>query len=139
LSLVIDASIALSWQFDDESSPYAERALDAVMAEGAFVPFHWKAEVANGLVMGIRRKRISVEDQSQIVSDLEELKFEHDIEGLEKVWNVTSQMAITHGLTVNDAIYLELAVRRGLKIATLDAKLQAASESLGVNWIGVTS
>ena len=138
MSIVVDASIALSWQFDDESSPYAERALDAVMLQGGCVPFHWKAEVANGLVMGLRRKKISAEDQNQIISDLEALNFEHDIDGLENVWSVTSQLASSHGLTVYDAIYLELAVRRSLKIATLDAKLQAASVTLGVNWTGGT-
>ena len=136
MSLVVDASIALSWHFEDETSPYAEKALNAVVTDGAFVPFHWKAEIANGLLMGMRRKRITAEDRNQILGDLEKLKLEYDSGGLENVWSVVSQLAESHGLTVYDAIYLELALRLGLQIATLDKKLETASKALGINWTG---
>ena len=91
MTLVVDASIALSWHFEDESSPYAEQALNAVVTDGAFVPFHWKAEIANGLLMGIRRKRITAADRSQILGDLEKLRLDYDTGGLEKIWSVVSQ------------------------------------------------
>jgi predicted nucleic acid-binding protein len=138
LSLVVDCSVALSWHFEDESSAYADQALDTVVTDGAILPFHWKAEIANGLLMGIRRKRITPEDRSQILSEFEQLKLEIDVAGLDQVWTGASQLADVHGLTVYDAIYLELAVRRRLQLATLDGKLEKASKALGIFWTGVS-
>ena len=138
MSLVVDCSVALSWHFEDEASPYAERALDKVVSDGAIVPFHWKAEIANGLLMGIRRNRLTTVDRTQILGEFEQLNLEYDASGLDQVWSGAIQLADVHGLTVYDAIYLELTVRRGLQLATLDRKLETASTALGVYWKGAS-
>ncbi|HTN98020.1 MAG TPA: type II toxin-antitoxin system VapC family toxin, partial [Nordella sp.] len=58
MSLVLDASLTIAWYFEDERSTQTETLLDQVAAEGAIVPTLWKIEVANGLQMAMRRKRI---------------------------------------------------------------------------------
>ncbi len=37
-----------------------------------------------------------------------------------------------HNLSSHDAAYLELAIRRGLPLATIDGKLRTAAEAVGV-------
>jgi len=47
-------------------------------------------------------------------------------------WSATVKLADLHGLTIYDAAYLELAQRRRLPLATLDAALAAAARQSGV-------
>ena len=58
MSVVIDASITLSWYFEDERTQASNSVLDQVTAAGAVVPSLWKLETANGLQIAIRRQRI---------------------------------------------------------------------------------
>ena len=44
-----------------------------------------------------------------------------------------------HNLSAPDAAYLELAMRRGLPLATLDDKLKAAAKAVGVSLYGLHS
>ena len=44
-----------------------------------------------------------------------------------EVWSSTLSVAIRHQLTTYDAAYLELALRRELPLATLDADLRRAA------------
>lgn len=136
MKIVIDSSIALSWYFEDEADPYAESVLDAVVSHGASVPFHWKAEVANGLLMGLRRKRITPEYREQVFEELSALKLSHDASGQDHVWSSVTQIADSHGLTIYDAIYVELALRRGFLLASLDKKLMNAAKAAGVHYSG---
>ena len=68
---------------------------------------------------------------------LETLLIETDYESIDRAWRETLMLARTHRLTVYDACYLELAVRRGLPLATLDKELAAAGRKLGVEGVGV--
>ena len=58
MSLVLDASLAIAWYFEDERTPETEAALDRVIADGAVVPSLWRIEVASGLQTSMRRNRI---------------------------------------------------------------------------------
>jgi ABC-type uncharacterized transport system substrate-binding protein len=54
LSLVLDASLALAWYFQDEASPATDRVLDRVAETGAVVPALWQLELANALAQRYR-------------------------------------------------------------------------------------
>jgi ABC-type uncharacterized transport system substrate-binding protein len=54
LSLVLDASLALAWYFQDEASPATDRVLDRVAETGAVVPALWRLELANALAQRYR-------------------------------------------------------------------------------------
>ena len=55
---VIDASVALAWCFPDEGSPYADDVLVALHGISILVPAIWPLEVAHGLLVGERNKRL---------------------------------------------------------------------------------
>jgi predicted nucleic acid-binding protein len=131
VSVIIDCSVALVWYLPDESSELADKALTAVGAGGAHVPVHFKAEFANGLTMGVRRKRITPDFRDKALTELSSLALEYDMTGLEAVWREVPALADAHGLTIYDALYLELALRERLPFATLDKSLRRAATNAG--------
>ncbi len=132
MSLVVDASVTLAWIMEDEATEHAVAVFDRVAQAGAIVPGHWRLEVANALLMAERRGRASRQDRLDSLRDLAVLPIEADAETWGRAWSDTSFLAETHKLTTYDAAYLELALRRGLPLATLDAELRAAATAAGV-------
>jgi predicted nucleic acid-binding protein len=135
MGLVIDASMVLSWHFRDEADPHPAFMRRAA-AESVVVPGHFGAEIANGVLIGERRGR-SVPGQTANLMDLLELiDPEVDDTGLHQPLLLILPIARAHRLTVYDAIYLELAQRRGLPLATLDTQLAAAARAVAVPVLG---
>jgi predicted nucleic acid-binding protein len=136
MSLVLDASMALSWLLPDEDSAQARDAFEIVRSSGAWVPATWRLEVANGLQLGIRRNRIDVAFRDGALTDLAALPVTVDAETDRRAWGETLALADRFGLTLYDACYLELALRRGLPLATLDSNLRRAAIEAGIEALG---
>jgi predicted nucleic acid-binding protein len=136
VSLVLDASLALSWYFEDERTPAIDAVLDEVVASSAVVPSLWRMEVANGLQMSIRRKRIDRDFRDRAIRQLSLLPIVVDPESDTHAWTATLHLSDRFGLTVYDAAYLELAQRRNLPLASIDKALSAAGRALGVPMLG---
>ena len=132
MSLVLDASLTLAWYFEDEASAAADSLLAVVSRRGAVVPPLWRLEVANGFQSAIRRKRIDQRYRDESLADLRLLAIEIDGESDAHVWSSTLALADRFGLSVYDSCYLELAQRRDLPLATLDARLRSACAALGL-------
>lgn len=130
--LVIDASLALAWCFGDERSPAADKAIDQVRDEGALVPSLWRLEVANVLFAAERRGRIDRVDLENRLNLLSALAITTDTETDSRAWTDTFTLARSQGLTLYDAAYLELAMRHGAELATLDHDLALAARRVGV-------
>jgi len=130
--LVIDASIVLAVMLPDEIDEYANIAIDAVAQGGAHAPIHWPLEIANGLLMAERRKRITTDIRRKSLEDTRALLVEIDGQTGEAVWTVASDLAAKYKLSIYDAAYLELARRLSLPLATLDDALRRAAPSEGV-------
>ena len=129
---VVDASMTLSWCFADEATPYSRAVLAALQTTYAIVPALWPFEIASGLAIAERRKRIS---QDQIAEFLETLrKLPIHVERREAVWlcQAMVRLAREHNLKDYDAAYLDLANRDQLQLATLDHDLQEACRTLGI-------
>jgi predicted nucleic acid-binding protein len=133
LSFVIDASLALCWYFPDETSAFADSVLFQTSAETTFVPHHWKVEVANGLTMGVRRNRISSSYREQTLAVVDALEYQVDTAGIKTVWPDAVAIADRRGLTVYDALYVELAKRTNSKLATLDKAMKRAAVAEGIS------
>jgi predicted nucleic acid-binding protein len=131
-SLVLDNSVTMSWCFPDEQDPYAQEVLRALPSTAAAVPTLWPLEAANILLVGERRGRISQADSATFVGLLEGLPIRIDPETSDHAMKASLGLARAQNLSVYDAVYLELAMRRGLPLATLDAKLRAAATAVGV-------
>ncbi len=129
---VLDCSIAVAWFFEDEADAYAEAVEDSLAAAAAVVPSLWRLEVANALLIGERRKRTTEAKVSAFLTLLQSLPIETDDETGLRAWHETLQLARAQQLSVYDAAYLELALRRGQPLATLDNKLKTVAGTLGV-------
>jgi predicted nucleic acid-binding protein len=103
-----------------------------VLGFGATVPVIWRLEVANGLTMIRRRGLMTNDAATRALSSLALMPIEPDGETWPRAWAETGSLADTHRLTVYDAAYLELALRRGLPLATLDKELRGAAGACGV-------
>lgn len=136
---VLDASVTLSWFFDDEISAPADDIFALTDTHDLVVPPHWFAEVANGMLMGERRARRGIADTARFVERLEELKIMPDELPPESCFGRVLPLARAHRFTVHDALYLELASRRGLPLATLDGDLAAAARSVGIDVLGAAT
>ena len=130
--LVVDSSISVAWCFADEQDEYSRSVLSALVSQPAYVPDLWPLEVANTLLVGERRKRSTQANTMTWLGFLAALPIIIDDETRTHAFGNTLNLARAHNLSVYDAAYLELAIRRGLPLATLDAKLKAASLAVGV-------
>jgi predicted nucleic acid-binding protein len=136
LSLVLDPSLTLSWYFEDERTSSADAVLDQVVDSGAVVPPLWRIEVLNAFQMGIRRKRIDAAFRDAALARLRALSIAIDPESDMQAWAMTLHLADRFRLTAYDAVYLELAQRKNLPLATFDQELRAAGAALGVALLG---
>jgi predicted nucleic acid-binding protein len=131
-SLVIDASVALAWCFDDEASPQTDAILERVKTRGAVVPSLWHLELANVLLLAERRGRTVVGGAAARMELLAQLPIATDTETAVRAWRETLVLARSERLTTYDAAYLELAARRGVPLATKDQELLDAATRIGV-------
>jgi predicted nucleic acid-binding protein len=131
-AFVLDGSVTMVWGFEDEADAYAEAILDRMPDLQAYVPGLWSLEVANALLVGERRRRTTPADAARFLSILGSFPITIDDETAAHAWHETTHLARAHGLSAYDAAYLELAIRLGLPLATLDDKLKAAAIAVGV-------
>lgn len=132
MTVVVDASVAMSWCFENEASPYVEAVLDRVRDEGAVVPGIWTLEVANAIATGERRQRLLPAGSSRFLALLRSLPITVEAVDLAPVFGTVLDLTRAHGLTSYDASYLELALRLGLPLASQDQRVQQVATRLGV-------
>lgn len=129
MGFVVDASMAARWILPDEFDAKALNTLNRVEEGGVFAPALWWFEVRNLLIINERRGRLTEVQTSMALDLLLRLNIEMDNSPDEAV---ILAFARKHRLTVYDAAYLELAVRRALAIATLDTDLISAAQAEGI-------
>lgn len=125
---VIDNSVVMTWCFEDENSQYSDYILDKLSDATAFVPSIWPLEVTNVLLVAERKKRIGEAGSMRFIALLTELPIIVDQETPERMIKEIFALARKHNLSSYDASYLDLAMRKGLPIATLDKNLLAAAK-----------
>ncbi len=132
-AFVLDCSATLPWVFADEAGAAADALLDQlVKGDRAWVPALWHLELGNVLLGAQRRGRIDQAGIEAFLSRLAVYDIAVDDQTMERAWQKTLDLATQHGLSTYDAAYLELALRRGLPLATLDRPLIAAARVCGV-------
>jgi predicted nucleic acid-binding protein len=137
MSLALDSSATIARLWEDENTPAIRRLFELVRDRGAWVPSLWKLEVANALEMDVRRGRHPAEFRDGAFADLALLPIHVDPETDLQAWGATADLAARHRLTIYDAAYLELAVRRKIPLATLDRELRAAAANERVELLGM--
>ncbi len=132
MPFVLDASVTACWCFSDEQSAVADSAMDRLLDDEAIAPALWTIEIRNILIVNERRGRIEPDDADAFLRDLTRLpiRIRHDADQLALV-----TLARRYQLTAYDATYLDLAVRTGAPLATLDRSLADAARTEGVRLI----
>ncbi|QYM79128.1 type II toxin-antitoxin system VapC family toxin [Horticoccus luteus] len=129
---VLDCSAALAWVFADEVTPATESLMDdLVKGAHAWVPAVWPLEIANVMLGAQRRGRIDKAGVEKYLATLKTLDIEIDDETGSLAWNKILGLGERYNLTSYDAAYLELALRKGLPLASLDQLLRAACTRAG--------
>jgi len=136
LTLVLDSSVTIAWFFRDEQTEAVRHVLGTVSQEGAVVPSLWRIEVANALQIATRRGRIDAGYRDASIADLAIMDIVVDAEGDRHVWSTALNLADRFRLTLSDAVYLELAQRLALPLASLDRQLREAGGALGLTLLG---
>lgn len=129
MSFVVDCSVAMAWVLKDEATLVTDQLLDRFgSGVTAYVPSQWRWEVSNVLLSAERKKRLTKAEAHAHLAHLDELPIECDAASPTQAWNTTHALAQRHRLTSYDAAYLELAIRRGIPLASLDSALRAAAK-----------
>ena len=129
MAFVLDASITAGWAFEDEDHPDASMAFERMRFEEGIVPCLWWFEVRNILIVNERRRRITESGTVAFLLNLSRLRVRVDRVPDE---GRVLRLARIHRLSAYDAAYLELALREGCALATLDTDLQKAAAGEGV-------
>lgn len=132
-SFVVDNSVVMTWCFKDEVSRYADSILDSLEYFTAIVPSIWPLEVGNVLLVAERKKRLSGADSARFIALLYELPITVDQEPPERMIKEIFALAREHKLSTYDASYLDLAMKKGIPIATLDKRLLKAAKRSNVS------
>ena len=131
-AFVLDCSIAAAWLFRDEANPKTDQLLIQLRDAEAFVPNLWHLEVSNVLIQAEKRGRITASQITSRLNLLNSLPIITDDQTQNRAFREILSLAQNHGLTSYDAAYLELALRRGLPLATNDKALARAAKKVGV-------
>ena len=130
---VADASLAVAWVHPGQATSQTDAMLDAI-ADGATleVPALWPLEVANALLVLVRRRKITEDERQAGVGWLRGLPVRIDQDGAALAFSRLSDLAVAHDLSVYDAAYLELALRRQFPLGCKDGPLRRAAARAGV-------
>lgn len=135
-SVVLDASVTLSWCFQDEGTAATRRLLDRMAVETAIVPGLWSLEIVNVLALADRAERIEPAQIAAFVELLRTLRIEVEETPPEVSFDRLLPLCREHALTSYDASYLDVALRHSLPLATLDTGLRRVARSLEIEVLG---
>ena len=132
MPFVLDASVTASWHFPDERNADADRVMRALLDDVALVPTHWWYEIRNVMLLGERRQRTTIEQTTSFLDWISSLPIRLMPLPLE---DQVLTIARRYRLTFYDAIYLDLALRERISLATFDSELVSAARAEGVRLV----
>ena len=136
MTFALDASMTMAWVFPDEATVATDRLLESLLERQAYAPGLWPIEVANAFLAATRRGRLEASRWPWIRHSLDALPIAVDPVSPARVWSAVLELADDRRIAVYDAMYLELALRMRLPLATLDGRLAAAARASGVEVLG---
>jgi len=132
-AFVADCSIGIGWVHPAQTTELTRRLLqDAKGGASVHVPSLWKLEIANALLVAVRRKLMTEAHRQEGLALLNQLRLIVDHETCQLAFSTISELAAKHSLSAYDAAYLELARRKSLPLGSRDEPLRAAAKKSGV-------
>ena len=135
---VLDASVAISWCFPgdpSEDTPYSRRILNELLVRDALVPGIWAFEIANNIFVSHRKHRITEPQVAEYLDLLKALSIRVESQTLWRDVDLQS-VARRWDIAAYDAAYLDLALRKGIPLATSDEPLKRIAMRAGVTILG---
>ena len=135
MSFILDNSVTMRWFFGDgkpQELAYAGKVLDAMKQQSALVPMTWGLEVSNVIARAEAKGLVTEARSEMFLEMLKNVDIDVDSATFAHALSDTLQLARRYKLSAYDASYLELALRSGLSLATLDDDLQKAARKAGV-------
>ncbi len=129
---VLDCSVAMTWFFDDEYTASTDALKEMLRNGSVIVPTIWPFEVANVLWSTERQKRIKPYQSEKIKHLIQKLPIEVDNHLESDPLGNTLELAREYDISVYDASYVDLSLRLGIPLASLDNKLRTAATSAGI-------
>ena len=136
MAFVLDASMTLAWVFPDEATEATDRLLESLLERQAYAPGLWPIEVANAFLAATRRGRLDASRWPWIRHSLDALPIAVEPVDPARVGSAVLELAHDRKISVYDAMYLELALRMRLPLATLDRRLAEEALAAGVEALG---
>lgn len=133
---IVDCSVAMTWLFEDEATDACTDLLRRLGTQTGLVPAFWYLEIANVIGVAERAKRITLDRSAVFIGQLSQLDLEVEPESPNRVFHDLLPLCRAHELTSYDAVYLDLAARRRLPLATLGERLRKAAKKLDVKLLG---
>jgi predicted nucleic acid-binding protein len=132
---VPDSSFIVGWGFNEDTFQDRVKVIERMVHEGAIAPSLWPLEVANALLLGVRRNRWTISKGRQVLADIAKLGIDIDDATTSHAWGRTLLLAERYGLTEYDAAYVELAIRADGVLLTLDGEMARAARAEGLEII----
>lgn len=132
---VLDNSVTMRWLLKTEDASdqqYAEDVMATLVSADAIVPNLWHLEVCNVVARSERRGDIDIAQSEGFLAQLENLPIYVDPLTANQAFSRTLGLARNYNLSSYDAAYLELAIREGLPLATLDDALAKAAKKANI-------
>lgn len=129
---VIDNSVVMAWCFGNEESGYADGVLESLESMQAIAPSIWPLETGNVLVVAERRKRLNKAAGIRFLALINDLPINVVQESPERMTKEILALARERHISTYDASYLDLAMRKGVPIATQDSGLKKAAKACEV-------
>jgi len=130
MPFVLDNSVVCGWLLESQATAYADAVADRLQEDRAIVPGLLHLEYTNVLRTACKRGRLIAQQAQEAIGQLQQLPMDTDREPPDPAMLLA--LALRHDLSAYDAVYLELALRRQLPIATVDAALADAARVSGV-------
>ena len=133
---VLDNSVAMRWLLESNkvsNQEYAEKVLKSLTINDALVPNLWHLEATNVLLGAEKRKEITIGEVEGFISQLESLPIQVDPLTYHQSFSRTLALGRAYNLSSYDAAYLELAIREGIPLASLDKNLIKAAKKSEVD------
>ena len=132
MDFIVDASVAMGWLLKSQETPLTVAAEEALTSGNGWIPCHFGIEVGRSL-RGLERHGLVTPDVvDRSFARLHDLPLQQDPEPALDTLPTTVKLARRHALRIADAVYLELALRLRLPLATRDAAFARAAETAGV-------
>ena len=132
---VLDNSVAMRWLLKSKKTPdqhYAEAVLKTLADANAIVPDLWHLEATNVLLSAEKHRQITLAEAERFIAQLENLPIYVDPLTANQAFSRTMALARAYALSSYDAAYLELSIRVGQPLATLDKNLLKAARKADV-------